>query len=96
MALYSWFLEAKKKQSKDSSLISKEAKKSTIKNKYLESYTMWPTAKVIQGEQVTPPLKKELVAKKNDNTHLTLAKSASSKKVSLSTVLTVNSTNNTV
>lgn len=96
MALYSWFLEAKKKQDRNSSLTSKEVKKTTIKNKYLESYTMWPIARVIQGEQVMPPLKKERLVKKDKKTHLTSAKPAAVKKVSLSTIITVKSTNNTV
>ncbi|OUR62435.1 hypothetical protein A9Q74_04970 [Colwellia sp. 39_35_sub15_T18] len=96
MALYSWFLDAKKKQNNNSSLIVKEAKKSTIHNKYLESYTMWPIARVIQGQQVTPPLKKELLAKKDENARLTATKSTSVKKISLPTVLAVRNTNNTV
>ncbi|MCW8833442.1 MAG: hypothetical protein OQK09_14020 [Colwellia sp.] len=84
MALYSWFSDVKSKQSKHSQFGGKEPKESTINNKYLESYTMWPVAKVIHGEQVTPPLKKELITKKGNNTLL-----ASPKKTPLCTLLAV-------
>ena len=91
MALYSWFSEAKNNQSDSRQLLNKELKKTTIKNKYLESYTMWPVAKVIQGQQVTPPQKNNLAIKKNEKTLRT-----SSPKTSLCTVLTVKSTGNTI
>jgi len=84
MALYSWFLDAKNKQDNNSSLIRKKAEELTIKNKYLESYTMWPIARVIQGQQVTPPLKKKLLVEKDKSTRLTVTKSTPTKKISLS------------
>lgn len=91
MALYSWFVEAKNKLHKNSKFIGKESKKLTIKHKYLESYTMWPTANVIQGEKVTPPLKNKPASHKNEKVLLDSVKPSS-----LYTVLPVKSTKNAV
>ena len=87
MALYSWFVAAKRKINKNSKFIGKESKELTIRDKYLESYTMWPIAKVIQGEQVTPPIKKSQNTQLNEK-----ALFNSESKTSLCTVLTVKDT----
>ncbi|MBL4900228.1 MAG: hypothetical protein JKX76_11420 [Colwellia sp.] len=55
MALYSWFSKNNKSINK-----SVPANNSLLKapksSKYIENYTMWPTAKVIQGIEVKLPM----------------------------------------
>ncbi len=90
MALYSWFSKTKNNQSANSQLLNRESKALADQNKYLESYTMWPVAVVIQGGHVTPPVKSESASNKDENTRFISAKSAS-----LCTVLTVTNTGST-
>lgn len=62
MALYSWFSKKETNlrainQGTSNQDIKNKSHKLNSKSKYIESYTMWPTASVIQGKEVIPPLK---------------------------------------
>jgi hypothetical protein len=55
MALYSWFSRIDKKPSKKQISINDDLLKSSSTIKYIESYTMWPTAKIKPDVEVTIP-----------------------------------------
>jgi hypothetical protein len=86
MTLYSWFFEESKKRKK---LLGRKPKKLITETKYLESFTMWPVVKIIQGEQVTLPQKKVIPIKKDE-----IISSTSIVKAPISSVLIAKKTNN--
>jgi len=53
MALYSWFLRTNKKPKIKSN--NNELLKASRSVKYIENYTMWPTAKIKSNAEITPP-----------------------------------------
>ena len=53
MALYSWFLRTKTKQSNKTVKINNDLLKASESVKYIENYTMWPTATIKQNVKVT-------------------------------------------
>lgn len=56
MALYSWFSKNNDKPSKKSIRVRNNLLKSSESTKYIENYTMWPTAKIKPGIEVTLPV----------------------------------------
>lgn len=56
MALYSWFSENNLKSNKKSVRSSNNLLKATESVKYIENYTMWPTAKIKSGIEVILPV----------------------------------------
>jgi|GEM_PF-1362298 len=84
MALYSWFSKKENNLNTNNQDIKDKSHRLNSKSKYIESYTMWPTASVIQGKQVIPPTKND-AASVQDKTTI-LVKPA---VVSLSTALIV-------
>lgn len=55
MALYSWFSRTDKKPSIKSISVNNELLRSSDTVKYIENYTMWPTAKIKPNIEVTLP-----------------------------------------
>lgn len=55
MALYSWFSKNNNKPNKKSVRANNNLLKASESAKYIENYTMWPTAKIKQGVEVTLP-----------------------------------------
>ena len=55
MALYSWFLRTDKKPSITNVNINKDLSQKSQSAKYIENYTMWPTAKIKPNVEVTVP-----------------------------------------
>ncbi len=55
MALYSWFLRTDNKPKIKSVRIRKNSLRASGSAKYIENYTMWPTAKIKQDIKVTLP-----------------------------------------
>lgn len=55
MALYSWFLRTDKKPNIKSVRIRKNLLRASESVKYIENYTMWPTAKIKQDAEITLP-----------------------------------------
>lgn len=56
MALYSWFSKNNNKPNKKSIQSSNNLLKASESAKYIENYTMWPTAKIKPGIDVTLPV----------------------------------------
>ncbi|MDX2368190.1 MAG: hypothetical protein QNK36_07285 [Colwellia sp.] len=56
MALYSWFSKNNNKPNKKSVRANKNLLKASESAKYIENYTMWPTAKIKQDIDVTLPV----------------------------------------
>lgn len=56
MALYSWFSKNNNKPTKKSVRANNNLLKASESAKYIENYTMWPTAKVKPGIDVTLPV----------------------------------------
>jgi len=56
MALYSWFGKNTREQNKETIRVKKNVLKASESAKYIENYTMWPTAKVKQGIEVLLPV----------------------------------------
>lgn len=56
MALYSWFGKNTTEQNKKTIRVNKNVLKASESAKYIENYTMWPTAKVKPGIEVTLPV----------------------------------------
>lgn len=55
MALYSWFLRTDKKPNIKSVRIRKNLLRASESVKYIENYTMWPTAKIKQDVEIIIP-----------------------------------------
>jgi len=55
MALYSWFSRTDNKPSNKTISVNKDLLKASNTVKYIESYTMWPTAKIKADVEITPP-----------------------------------------
>jgi len=55
MALYSWFLRTDKKSSIKSVHVKSKSLKTSESVKYIENYTMWPTAKIKPNVEITIP-----------------------------------------
>jgi len=53
VALYSWFLRTNTKPKIKS--VNNELLKASKSVKYIENYTMWPTAKIKPNAKITPP-----------------------------------------
>ena len=79
MALYSWFLRTDKKPIMKTVSTSNDLLKASQTVKYIENYTMWPTAKIKTNAEIIPPnfsnesLKEKEVLPRN--TSLTIIKS---------------------
>ncbi|WP_114326458.1 hypothetical protein [Candidatus Colwellia aromaticivorans] len=56
MALYSWFSKNNNKPNKKSVRANNNLLKASESAKYIENYTMWPTAKIKPGIEVTLPV----------------------------------------
>jgi len=56
MALYSWFSKNNNKPNKKSIRASNNLLKASESARYIENYTMWPTAKIKSGIKVTLPV----------------------------------------
>lgn len=84
MTLYSWFSDRENKLVTRNQDIKDKPHKANMKNEYIESYTMWPTASIIQGKQVVPPTKNDTASISNDTTSV-----AKPIVISLSTALIV-------
>jgi hypothetical protein len=56
MALYSWFSRNNNKPGKKSVRANNNLLKASESAKYIENYTMWPTAKIKQNIEVTLPM----------------------------------------
>jgi hypothetical protein len=56
MALYSWFGRNNNKPSKKSVHANNNLLKAPEPAKYIENYTMWPTAKIKQGIEIALPV----------------------------------------
>ena len=70
VALYSWFLRTNTKPK--IKYVNSELLKSSKSVKYIENYTMWPTAKIKVNAEITPPNYSNLDDRslKNQNTIL--------------------------
>ena len=55
MALYSWFLRTDKKPSIKVVDVKNDILKASKTVKYIENYTMWPTAKIKANVEIIPP-----------------------------------------
>ncbi len=55
MTLYSWFLRKDKKPEITSVHVKNNSIKTSNANKYLENYTMWPTAKIKPDVEIFIP-----------------------------------------
>lgn len=56
MALYSWFRKNNNELAKKSVQVNNNIVKASESAKYIENYTMWPTAKVKSGVDVKIPV----------------------------------------
>lgn len=65
MALYSWFTKNNNKPSKKSVRAKNNLLKASESAKYIENYTMWPTAKIKQSIEVTLPDDEDVVDVEN-------------------------------
>jgi len=75
MALYSWFGKNTTEQNKKTIRVNKNVLKASESAKYIENYTMWPTAKVKQGIEVILPV--------HDDVEDKLAKESNTQKSTL-------------
>lgn len=55
MALYSWFLRTKTAQKKKAVKVNNDLVKASESVRYIENYTMWPTAKIKSEIKVALP-----------------------------------------
>lgn len=55
MALYSWFTRDDKKPSVKKVSVNSDLLKAANTAKYIENYTMWPTARIKENVEITPP-----------------------------------------
>jgi len=55
MALYSWFLRTDNKPKIKSVRVNSDLLKASNTVKYIENYTMWPTAKIKPDVEITLP-----------------------------------------
>lgn len=55
MALYSWFLRTKTAQNKKTIKVNNDLVRASESVRYIENYTMWPTAKIKQDVKVIVP-----------------------------------------
>ncbi len=55
MALYSWFLRDDKKPVIKKTSVNNDLTRTSNSTKYIENYTMWPTAKIKADVEITPP-----------------------------------------
>ncbi|NQY88031.1 MAG: hypothetical protein HRT51_09850 [Colwellia sp.] len=85
MALYSWFTKNTTKLNKKSIRVNNNLLKASESVKYIENYTMWPTAKIKQGIEVTLPTENKLAKKSNKQ-----KPTVRDKNISLDVALTVN------
>jgi len=53
MALYSWFSRTKTEPNRKTIKVNNDLLRASESVKYIENYTMWPTAKIKQDVQVT-------------------------------------------
>jgi hypothetical protein len=89
MALYSWFNKNNEKPNKKSVRANNNLLKASQSAKYIENYTMWPTAKMKQSIEATLPMHdhaENKLAKEPDALISTLDKQT----ISLEAALTVN------
>lgn len=89
MALYSWFIKNTNEPNKKSVRVNNSLLKASESIRYLENYTMWPTAKIKQGIDVTLPVHddvKNKIAKQSTKPKAKL----SAKHMPLETVLIAN------
>ncbi|MBL4764286.1 MAG: hypothetical protein JKX67_03255 [Colwellia sp.] len=84
MALCSWFRKNTTKLNKKSARVNNNLLKASESVKYIENYTMWPTAKIKQGIELTWPAEDKLAKKSNKKP------TVRDKNISLEVVLTVN------
>lgn len=56
MALYSWFSKNNNKPNKESVRANNNLLKASESARYIENYTMWPTAKIKPGINITIPV----------------------------------------
>ena len=82
MALYSWFSKNNNKPNKKSIRASNNLLKASESAKYIESYTMWPTAKLKKGIKVTLPV--------HDSVEVKSVKESNTQKSILETALIIN------
>lgn len=75
MALYSWFGKDTTGQNKKTIRVNKNVLKASESAKYIENYTMWPTAKIKQGIEVTLPA--------HDDVESKLSKESATQKLTL-------------
>lgn len=60
MALYSWFTKNNNKPNKKSVRAKNNLLKASESAKYIENYTMWPTAKIKQSIEVALPVDEDV------------------------------------
>ncbi len=60
MALYSWFTKNNNKPNKKSVRAKNNLLKASESAKYIENYTMWPTAKINQSIDVVLPVDEDV------------------------------------
>jgi len=72
MALYSWFLRTKTEQSNKTIKVNNNLIKTSESVKYIENYTMWPTAKIKQDVKVKLPSFNSLDNQSPKNTKVVL------------------------
>ena len=65
MALYSWFVENKKQTNNKNIRTKSSFKNSSVSNRYIANYTMWPTAKIKEGILIKLPIHNKI---KGDST----------------------------
>jgi len=72
MALYSWFLRTKTEQSNKTIKVNNNLIRADESVKYIENYTMWPTAKIKQDVKVILPSFTRLDNQSPKNTKIVL------------------------